>query len=194
MCKVILTDTQRFYNINFKCCPYSKERITRERKLYTKKTGKQSFYYHCCKCKRSKRLANLESIDDTYLNLWCENCSKDNNKSDDEYVIVKGEDQTIESTSTSSEPSFSRENNNLKSFGLDEESIKKFCIDYFSINNSYHNKDLREQLINNKQEFDKVIKDKDSKVKEYKDEIQNLKNEIVDLENNIEYYRKESQI
>ena len=55
-------------------------------------------------------------------------------------------------------------------------------------------KDLQEQLINNKQEFDKVIKDKDSKVKEYKDEIQNLKNEIVDLENNIEYYRKESQI
>jgi hypothetical protein len=125
------------------------------------------------------------------LNLWCENCSKDNNKSDDEYVIVKGEDQTIESISF--EPSFSRENNNLKSFGLDEESIKKFCIDYFSINNSYHNKDLREQLINNKQEFDKVIKDKDSKVKEYKDEIQNLKDEIVDLEKNIEYYRKESQ-
>src|SRR5436305_14358954 len=99
MCKPLLTTAQRLYNINFKYCPYSKERIIRERQSYTEKTGKPSFYYHCCICKRSKRLANLEPIDETYLNLWCGNCSKDNN-TDDEYEIVKGEDQAIESTSS----------------------------------------------------------------------------------------------
>src|SRR5436190_10204132 len=193
MCKPLLTTAQILYNIDFKCCPYSKERITRDRQTYTKKTGKPSFYYHCCKCKRSKRLVNLEPIDDTYLNLWCEKCSKDNN-TDDEYVIVKEEVQTIESTSSKS--SFYEENNNLISFGLDEESIKKFCIDYFSINNSYHNKDLREQLINNRQEFDKVIKDKDSIIKNCRNEIKDLKEEIKTLEKEqseaYSYYKKEN--
>src|SRR5436190_15405524 len=121
MCKTLLTTAQRLYNIDFKCCPYSKERITRDRQSYTKKTGKQSFYYHCCKCKRSKRLENLETIDDTYLNLWCGNCSKDNNM-DNPSVIVKGEAQTIESTSSKS--SFSEATDNLKHFGLDDEKIR----------------------------------------------------------------------
>ena len=43
------------------------------------------------KCKRSKRLANLEPVDDTYLNLWCENRLKD------EYVIVRREDESTNS-------------------------------------------------------------------------------------------------
>ena len=181
MCKAVLTDAQRFYNIDFKCCPYSKEQIIRDRRAYTQRTGKSSFYYHCCKCKRSKRLANLDTIDDTYMNLWCENCLKD--KSDDEYVIVKNEG-TI-SKSTNSESSFSEENDNLKSFGLDDESIRKFCLEYFSINNSHYFKDLQRQLIDNKQKFDKSIKDRDSK-------IQNLKDEIANLEGDINYYRNES--
>ena len=72
------------------------------------------------------------------MNLWCENCLKD--KSDDEYVIVKNEGTIIESTN--SESSFSGENDNLRSFGLDNESIRKFCP--FSINNYHYVKDLQE--------------------------------------------------
>jgi len=179
MGKIILTKAQKTRNVKFECCPKIKTILELKRQSHERITGRTPYYFHCCYCEKSTTLKSLEPIEpkSPKTKFWCRLCEeKFYETKNEEFVIIEKEELSNNSEEDSKTLSVDEEND-LKIFNLDDESIEKSYHDNLSIFTSNLIKDLQQQVIDNRNEFIKCREEYEIKIEELERDVVRHRNE-----------------